>query len=63
MVFIMKTKSDIEWLTKYWQEFCLEHRLPVMSADELIIEYGSQMPTELRNKVQMFIDAWESYTI
>lgn len=59
----MIVKSDSEWLTKYWKEFCLEHRLPLMSADELMIEYGSQMPLELRTKVQSFIDAWESYTI
>lgn len=54
--------NDVKWLSKYWREFCLENRLPLMSADELIVEYGSQMPTELRNKVQSFIDAWESYT-
>jgi hypothetical protein len=59
----MTSKSDSEWLTKYWKEFCLEHRLPLMSADELMIEHGSQMPIELRNKVQSFIDAWESYAI
>ena len=59
----MKIKSDSEWLTKYWREFCLEHRLPLMSADELLVEHGSALPKELKDKVQSFIDAWESYTI
>jgi len=58
---IEATKSDVEWLTKYWQEFCEENRLPHMSADELLIEYGSQMPLELRNKIKSFVDAWEIY--
>lgn len=53
--------SDVEWLTKYWREFCEENRLPLMSAEDLLIEYGSQMPVELRNKVKNFIDSWETY--
>jgi hypothetical protein len=53
--------TDVEWLTKYWKEFCEENRLPLMSADELLIEHGSALPVDLKNKVQSFIDAWESY--
>ena len=58
---IEATKSDVEWLTKYWREFCEENRLPLMSAEELLIEYSNQMPVELRNKVKNFIDSWETY--
>lgn len=58
---IEATKSDVEWLTEYWKEFCEENRLPLISAEELLIEYGNQMPVELRNKVKNFIDSWETY--
>jgi len=53
--------ADVEWLTKYWREFCEENRLPLMSAEELLLDHGDQMPVELRNRVKDFIDAWESY--
>jgi len=53
--------TDVEWLTKYWREFCEENRLPLMSAEELLLEHGDQLPVELRNRVKNFIDAWESY--
>jgi len=56
---IEATKSDVEWLTEYWKEFCEENRLPHISADELLIEYGDNLPAEMKDQVENFIQTWE----
>lgn len=49
-------------LTKYWQGFCTENRLPLMSADDLLFDHGDQIPLELKLKIQAFIQTWEKYS-
>ena len=46
-------------LTHQWESFCEENKLPLMSADELLIEYGSSLPAEMRRQVEDFIQTWE----
>lgn len=46
-------------LTRRWESFCEENKLPLMSADDLLIEYGSSLPTEMKRQVEDFIQTWE----
>lgn len=48
-------------LTRRWQSFCEENRLPLMSADELLIEFGDNLPVEMKDQVKEFIQTWESW--
>ena len=46
-------------LTRRWESFCEDNRLPLMSADELLIEFGDTLPAEMRRQVEDFIQTWE----
>lgn len=48
-------------LTRQWKSFCEENRLPLMSADELLAEYGSSLPLDMKREVEMFIERWELF--
>ena len=46
-------------LTRKWESFCEENRLPLMSADELLLEFGDNLPAEMKGQVEEFIQTWE----
>ena len=52
-------EAMVSKLTQKWEQFCTDNRLPLMSADELLLEYGNSLPSELRRQVEEFVKTWE----
>ena len=51
----------VQRLSDRWITFCEENRLPLMSADELLSEYGSSLPLDMKREVERFISDWEVF--
>lgn len=51
----------VQRLSDRWIAFCEENRLPLMSADELLMEYGDTLPLDMKREVERFISDWEVF--
>jgi hypothetical protein len=54
-------ESVVQRLSDRWIAFCEENRLPLMSADELLAEYGSSLPLDMKRQIERFISDWEVF--
>lgn len=56
-----EVEDVVQRLSNRWIAFCEENRLPLMSADELLMEYGDTLPLDMKRQVERFISDWEVF--